>query len=146
MQFEFLRAKDQDGLYEIYGVTPVDIERVENWADGTVKKNKECNICAKITSEYCNNDLGTHKPGCPKYDDQLEDFRGPQECIQDTAFKAVKRKHGLKKLYLLKQCASNPHKANGLGTLDGMAQDNCIYNTKYVGTAVLVIVIGLTLV
>lgn len=146
MQFEFLRAKDQDGLYEIYDVTPVDIEGVENWADYIIKEREACNNNAKITSEYCDSYMHMHAQGCPKYDDQVEDILGPQECIEDMAFKAVKRKHGLKKLYLLKQCARNPHKANGLGTLDGMAQDSCIYNTKYASTAVLVIVTGLTLV
>lgn len=146
LQFEFLRAKDQDGLYEIYDVTPVDIEQVENWADDTIEKRDECNIYAEVTTEYCDNDLGTHTPGCPKYDDPLEDFRGPQECIRDAAFKADKWKKGLKKLHLLKKCARNPHEAHGLKTLDGMAQDSCIYNTKYVSTTVLVIVIGLTLV
>lgn len=29
--------------------------------------------------------------------------------------------------------------ANGVKALDGMVQDSCIYNTKYVNTAVLVI-------
>ena len=146
LQFEFLRAKDQDGLYEIYDVTPVDIEQVENWADVIIEKCEECDDYARLSTEYCDSYMGTHNPRCPKYDDQLEDICGPQKCIQDEAMEAMERKDGLKKLYLLKRCARNPHKANGLGTLDGMAQDSCIYNTKYVSTAVLVIVTGLTLV
>lgn len=144
LQFEFLRAKDQDGLYEIYDVTPVDIEQVEKWADVITKKSEACDDYARLSTEYCDNYMGTHTPGCPKGDD--EDICGPQKCIQDEAMEAMEQKDRLKKLHLLKRCARNPHKANGLGTLDGMAQDSCIYNTKYVGTAVLVIVIGLTLV
>lgn len=143
LQFEFVRAKDQDGLYEICDVTTVDIERVEKIADNIIKENEACNgsLDAIITTEYCYDYL--HNPGCPmaKYDPQLEDFLGPQRCIEEEANEAKERKRRLNRLYLLKECARNPSKANELGTLDGMAQDSCIYNTKYVNATILVILV-----
>ncbi|EYE91978.1 uncharacterized protein EURHEDRAFT_415980 [Aspergillus ruber CBS 135680] len=144
VEFEFHRAKDQDGLYEIYDVKSVDIKRVKNIADCIIEKNEACNDNAKITMEYCYGYM--HNPSCPvsTYDPQLLDFLDPPTCIQEEANEAMKRKRKisiLETVDVLKECARSPQKANGLGTLDGMAQDSCIYNTEYVNTTVLVILV-----
>jgi hypothetical protein len=41
-------------------------------------------------------------------------------------------KRKLDMLHLLKDCIREPLTANGLRTLDGMAQDSCIYELEYV--------------
>lgn len=144
LQFKFLRAEDQDGLYEIYDVTPVDIEQVKKNADNIIKESEACDNDAKITMEYCDGYM--HNSGCPvsTYDPQLGFFMDPPTCIQEEANEAMKRKDKISMLKtkdVLKECAQSPQKANGRGTLDGMAQDSCIYNTKYVSTTVLVILV-----
>lgn len=138
LQFEFVRAKDQNGLYEICHVIPVDIERVEKEADRIIEKNEACNgrINIQLDLDFCSEYL--HHPECLKYS---EDILGPQPCIEDQANQANERKRRLKRLYLLKECARSPPKADELGTLEGMAQDSCIYNSKYVSTTVLVILV-----
>ena len=51
-------------------------------------------------------------------------------CIRKQAQRARKRVLKLDTLYLLRDCARNPSSANGLGTLEGMAQENCIYDIE----------------
>ncbi len=51
-------------------------------------------------------------------------------CIKDQIKAARQRKRKLDVLYLLRDCARNPLKANGLRTLEGMAQESCIFNTE----------------
>ena len=140
LQFEFVRAKDQNGLYEICHVIPVDIERVEKEADCIIETKEACLFNAQFTGEYCWDSL--HPQECPA--SLPEFFFGPQTCILHQAAEAMKRKDKISMLKtkdVLKECARSPQKANGRGTLDGMAQDSCIYNTKYVSTAVLVILV-----
>jgi hypothetical protein len=48
------------------------------------------------------------------------------------ANEARQRKRKLDMLHLLKDCIRDPLTANGLRTLDGMAQDSCIYELEYV--------------
>lgn len=54
-----------------------------------------------------------------------------QPCIRVDAEKAEQRRNRLLFLPLLKDCAQHPARANGLHTLEGLAQDSCIYDTKY---------------
>lgn len=55
-----------------------------------------------------------------------------QPCIMDRVKAARQQKRKLGMLHLLKDCAQNPLAANGLRTLDGMAQESCIYELEYV--------------
>ena len=54
-----------------------------------------------------------------------------QPCIRVDAEKAEQHRNRLLFLSLLKNCARDPARANGLHTLDGLAQESCIYDTKY---------------
>lgn len=54
-----------------------------------------------------------------------------QLCIRVDAEKAEQRRNGLLFLSLPKDYARDPARANGLYTLEGLAQESCIYNTKY---------------
>ncbi|KAK4194497.1 hypothetical protein QBC40DRAFT_344098 [Triangularia verruculosa] len=53
-----------------------------------------------------------------------------QPCIRVDAEKAKQRRNRLLFLSLLKDCARDPAGANGLHTLEGLAQESCIYYTK----------------
>jgi hypothetical protein len=50
-------------------------------------------------------------------------------CINDQVKAARQRRKKLDVLHLLTDCARNPLNANGLRTLEGMAQESCIYDT-----------------
>ncbi|KAH7019520.1 hypothetical protein EDB80DRAFT_204101 [Ilyonectria destructans] len=54
-----------------------------------------------------------------------------QPCIRVDAEKATQRHQRLLFLSHLKDCARDPARANGLHTLEGLAQESCIYDTKY---------------
>jgi hypothetical protein len=53
-----------------------------------------------------------------------------QPCIRVDAEKAEQRRNRLLFLSHLKDCARDPARANGLRTLEGLAQESCIYDTK----------------
>lgn len=53
-----------------------------------------------------------------------------QQCIRVNAEKAEQRRKGLLFLSHLKDCARDPTRANGLRTLEGLAQESCIYDIK----------------
>jgi hypothetical protein len=59
----------------------------------------------------------------------MEHYSEP--CIRVEAEKAEQRRKRLLFLSLLKDCAREPAKANGLHTLEGLAQETCIYDTRY---------------
>lgn len=84
LQFVFVRAKDQDGLYEICHVTTIDIEWVEKDADRIIEKNEACNgwLIAKITMEFCFD--YQHHPDCPKNDTWLEDILDHPQHVSRT--------------------------------------------------------------
>ena len=54
-----------------------------------------------------------------------------QPCIRVDAEKAEERRNRLLFLSLLKDCARDTARASGLYTLEGLAQESCIYDTKY---------------
>jgi hypothetical protein len=54
-----------------------------------------------------------------------------QPCIRVDAKKAEQRRNKLLFLSLLKDCARDPAKVNGLHTLEGLAQETCIYDIRY---------------
>jgi hypothetical protein len=94
--------------------------------------------------EDCERIIARH-PNCPNFDiaegclhedhhsDQcligMEEWSQP--CVKVEAENAEQRLTRILFLYLLKDCARNPAAANGLHTLDGMAQDSCVYDIKY---------------
>lgn len=55
----------------------------------------------------------------------MEYFGDP--CLRDSADKAKLRLQSILFLSYLRDSARDPYMANGLRTLEGMAQDTCIY-------------------
>jgi len=49
-------------------------------------------------------------------------------CIEVQVERAQQRKRKLTFVHLLRDCARDPCSANGLNTLEGMAQETCILN------------------
>lgn len=106
-------------------MSPTDVEKVPKEAD---------HIIASALNEvdFADGD------GCVGYShstkcDMSFDFSLP--CIMDRAEAAHQQKRKLGMLYLLKDCAQDPLAANGLRTLEGMAQEICIYKLEYVQMA-----------
>jgi len=54
-----------------------------------------------------------------------------QPCLRDEAEKAKLRRDRLRFLPRLKECARDPSRANGQHTLEGLAQESCIYDVMY---------------
>ncbi|EXM04442.1 hypothetical protein FOIG_04658 [Fusarium odoratissimum NRRL 54006] len=54
-----------------------------------------------------------------------------EPCIRLAAKEAEQRLKLLDDIQHLKKCARDPASANGLRTLEGMAQESCIYDVKY---------------
>ncbi|KAI3580770.1 hypothetical protein IWW34DRAFT_906546 [Fusarium oxysporum f. sp. albedinis] len=54
-----------------------------------------------------------------------------EPCIRLAAKEAEQRHKLLDDIQHLKKCARDPASANGLRTLEGMAQESCIYDVKY---------------
>lgn len=117
-------------------MAPVDVEKVREEAD---------NILASVPNEvdfdYGDGCQGfVHSSKCQKSTDLF------LPCIMDMAEEALQQKRKLDTRYLLKDCAQEPQRANGLRTLEGMAQESCIYELEYVQLCISAIMILLILV
>jgi hypothetical protein len=114
--------KDRRGRFPIFGLTPVNEEKVREEADDII-----ASVPTDAEIEYGNGCMGlSHSTKCPA------SFGIESPCILDMAEEARLRKRRLDMLFILKDCARNPQKANGLRTLEGMAQETCIYELEYV--------------
>lgn len=117
-QFQFLGASDQSGRFPIH-IYPIDIVKICEESDKTIAlepKHPEIEDC-------CYGDW--HSDVCHNIMDM---FAMP--CILDQAEAARRRKKRLDVLYLLRECARNPLYANGLRTLEGLAQESCIFDNE----------------
>ncbi|KPA40519.1 hypothetical protein FLAG1_06600 [Fusarium langsethiae] len=121
VNFQFAGAADADGRYPIY-MEPLNLEDI---------------------SENCMKAIARH-PTSPGFDgndacqggshhsDQCiagmeDDF---QPCIRIKAEEAEQRRKKFLFVSHLKECARDPQKANGLHSLEGRAQESCIYDIK----------------
>ncbi|KAF2186695.1 hypothetical protein K469DRAFT_572444, partial [Zopfia rhizophila CBS 207.26] len=117
VKFQFLGAPDRAGRFPIH-VYLISIDEVRKEADGTIAlepNNPDLN-------DFC--DGGWHSRECEATMDMLS-----LPCIKDQVKAARQRRKKLDVLHLLTDCARNPLNANGLRTLEGMAQESCIYDT-----------------
>jgi hypothetical protein len=115
-------VKDRSGRFPIFGLTSVDEEKLREEADHII-----ASVPTDVEIEYGNGCMGfSHSTKCPA------SFEHDSPCILDMAEEARMRKRRVDMLFLLKDCARDPRKANGLRTLDGMAQQSCIYELEYV--------------
>jgi hypothetical protein len=99
----------------------VNEEETKEKADQTI-----ASVPNEVDYEYDNGCMGYHhSTKCPA------SYDGDSECILDMADEALHLKRRLGMLFLLRNCARDPRKANGLNTLEGMAQERCIYDLRY---------------
>ncbi|KAF2678881.1 hypothetical protein K458DRAFT_315873 [Lentithecium fluviatile CBS 122367] len=118
VNFQFLGAPDRAGRFPIH-IYPIIIDEVRNEADRTIAlepKHPDIN-------DFC--DGYWHSRECEV---AMDVFSLP--CINDQVKAARQRMKKLDVLYLLRDCARNPLNANGLRTLEGVAQESCIFDTK----------------
>jgi hypothetical protein len=116
-------TEDLNGRFEIFDMVPVNEEIVREEADRTI-----ASVPNEFDREYDDNGcMGfSHSTKCrASFDDE-------SSCILDMAEAAHLRKRKLDMLFLLKNCVRDPRKANGLRTLEGMAQESCIYDLECV--------------
>jgi hypothetical protein len=118
-QFQVLDDPDKSGRFPI-DVYQIDIDKI--------RENAEKSIAQEPKSSYheysCG--IGWHTSDCAADRDMLGG-----SCAVEDAEEARQQKKKLNKLYLLKDCTRDPQKANWLRTLDGLAQESCIYDTEY---------------
>jgi hypothetical protein len=123
-QFQFVGVIDPGDRYKVFGVTPVDVDKVRQRADRTIAMAPN-----EIDFEYCSPGCGNcPTENCPAFRDSS------QPCILDLVDEAEQQKRKLCLLGQLKDCANSPWVANGLKTLGGMAQNSCIYDLECVQT------------
>ena len=121
LQFQFLGTEEDNGSFEIFSLTPVNTKRIREEADQII-----ASIPDEDDIQYGNECMGyMHSTKCPK----LSESYFP--CIMEQEEEARLRLRRLDTLFLLTKCARDPQKANGRETLDGMAQESCIYNIEY---------------
>lgn len=114
--------KDRSGRFPIFALTPVNEEKVREKADDII-----ASVPTDVEIEYGDGCMGfSHSTKCPA------SFGLDSPCILDMAEEARLHKRRLDMLFILKECARNPRKSNGLRTLEGMAQESCIYELEYV--------------
>jgi hypothetical protein len=115
---------ERDGRLPIFNIKPVDIHKARKEADDTIAL--EPSDIEVEFGEECLDEIW-HSSRCQRI---MVDQSMP--CIKAQIEAARKYKRKLDTRYLLKYCARNPWSANGLGTLEGMAQKTCIFNVEYV--------------
>ncbi|KAJ5059439.1 hypothetical protein J3E74DRAFT_347604 [Bipolaris maydis] len=120
VEFRLLGDPDRTGPIPIH-IYPVNVEEIRKKMEQTIALEPDYDF-----GDHCN-EQGWHSRDCESMMDTSDDL-----CLNDRIQMARQRMEKFDILYLLKDCARNPWKANGLQTLDGMAQESCIYNTKQV--------------
>lgn len=112
MQFEFLGTVNGDGSFHVE-IHPIQIEAVRKRA-GSEIEFADAEEDFPCSSEW-------HTDRCQRVDGL---------CIYLQKEKAARR---LKKLYsldLLTECVRNPSSANGERTLEGIASESVVYETR----------------
>ncbi|KAI8623052.1 hypothetical protein F5Y19DRAFT_460064 [Xylariaceae sp. FL1651] len=142
-------AGGRDGWWKrwlpYYGIT--EVSEVNFQFAGVVDPNGRYPICMDPVkpdnvAEECKKIIARHPTG-PYFDindvcldednhskECLNGMEWSQPCIMVDAEKAEQRLDRLLFLSLLKDCARDPARSSGLYTLEGLAQESCIYATK----------------
>lgn len=121
-QFRFSGFVEPDGRYPIQ-MEPVKLDNVSEECEKIIARHPSdpiFDISDKCLDDYYHSDqclIG------------MEEWSQP--CIRVDAEKAEQRRNRLLFLSLLKDCARDPARASGLHMLEGLAQESCIYDTKY---------------
>lgn len=112
---------ERDGRFPIY-ITSVDIDKAREEADRIITLGPD-RIDSEL-GEVCLDEYW-YSTRCQNMMDFL-----PELCIQVQIEAARRRKKKLAMVHLLRNCARDPYNANGLNTLEGMAQESCIFDIK----------------
>ncbi|KAH7187266.1 hypothetical protein BKA60DRAFT_602415 [Fusarium oxysporum] len=122
VKFRFARTVDLDGHYPIH-MNIINIEETR----------EKCNIAILRHPSRPHLDVDNacweHGPHSDECDVRMSEWGEP--CIRLAAKEAEQRLKLLDDIQHLKRCARDPASANGLRTLEGMAQESCIYDVKY---------------
>ncbi|KAH6708896.1 hypothetical protein BKA61DRAFT_615054 [Leptodontidium sp. MPI-SDFR-AT-0119] len=117
VNFQFVGVVERDGRFPIH-ILPSNVNQVRDDADRVIS----------LSPDDLDIDFGEacwdegHSTRCQRM------AFGP--CINVQIEAARQRKKKLTLVHLLRDCARNPCSANGLHTLDGMAQDSCILDIE----------------
>lgn len=136
MQFHFAGVVEPDGRYPIR-MDPVKLESVLEECEKTIARHP---VGPYVDVDEVCLDEYHHSEECLN---RMEVWSQP--CIMEDAEKAGQRRNRLLFLSLLKDCARDPARASGLYTLDGLAQESCIYNVRYLKRSLLHISFNLLL-
>ncbi|CAH0022253.1 unnamed protein product [Clonostachys rhizophaga] len=122
VKFQFSGVVESDERY------PIQMESVET--------EKVLEECEKIITRHPTGEYVEFSDAClDNYVHSEECLIGMRAlsspCIKVDAEKAEQRRKRLILLSRLKDCARDPARANGLRTLEGLAQECCIYDIKY---------------
>ncbi|CAI7670814.1 unnamed protein product [Penicillium pancosmium] len=119
-EVEFVGTTNGARRFQIFDLIRVNEEETKEKADQTI-----ASVPNEVDYEYDNGCMGYHhSTKCPA------SYDGDSECILDMADEALHLKKRLGMLFLLRNCARDPRKANGLNTLEGMAQERRIYDLR----------------
>jgi hypothetical protein len=103
-------------------MTPVDIDKVREEQDRIIALEPD-RVDSEL-GEVCLDGYG-HSTKCQNMMGFLS-----EQCIQVQIEAARQRRKKLTMVHLLRDCARDPYNANGLNTLEGMAQESCILDVE----------------
>ncbi|KAI0880727.1 uncharacterized protein GGS22DRAFT_182051 [Annulohypoxylon maeteangense] len=121
VNFHFAGVVEPDGRYPIR-MEPVNPDKVSEECEVIIKRHPSgpyIDINDACLDDYCHND-----------ECRINMEVWSQPCIRIDAEKAEERRNRLQFLPLLKECGRASARANGLQTMEGLAQESCIYDTK----------------
>lgn len=113
---------ERDGRFPII-TKPLDIDKVREEAERTIALHPS--VVEIEMGDACSPDGSWHGK---TYWDEMEILSMPCILVRIKAARQRKRKHAM--LHQLRDCARDPYKANGLHTLEGMAQGTCNLDIK----------------
>ncbi|EWY79565.1 hypothetical protein FOYG_17311 [Fusarium oxysporum NRRL 32931] len=121
VNFQFAGFVEPDGRYPIR-MNPIDLKNVSEECERIIARHPTDPYFD--LNDICLND-SQHSEQC-----LIGMQEWSQPCIKVEAEEAEQRRKRLLFLPHLKECARDPARANGLYTLEGLAQESCIYDIK----------------
>ncbi|KAH7130098.1 hypothetical protein B0J11DRAFT_243963 [Dendryphion nanum] len=121
VKFQFTGVVEKEGRFPVH-IHPINVDEVRQKADDTIAQEPSHDF-----GENCD-DYGYHSNACDIGMDVLS-----LPCIKDQINAARQQKKRLGCLHQLKDCVRDPWSANGLRTLEGIAQESfVIHNDEIV--------------